>query len=188
MKKTVLTFGIISGAISSLMMLGTAPFFDQIGFDKGVIVGYTAIVLSFLLVFFGIYSYRENVGGGSITFGRAFKVGILITLISCAFYVVTWQIVYFNFLPDFADKFVSHQVEQLRASGASQEAVEAKIQEMNYFKELYNNPLFNAAITFTEPFPIGLLITLISAAILRKKDAARQATELVTQESQSLET
>lgn len=171
MKKTVLTFGLISGAVSSLMMLATIPFMDRIGFDKGVIIGYTAIVLSFLLVFFGIYSYRENIGAGKITFGRAFKVGILITLISCVFYVVTWQIVYFNFLPDFADKFATHQVEQLRATGATQEALDAKMQEMNYFKQLYDNPLFNAAITFTEPFPIGLLITLISAGILRKKSA-----------------
>src|SRR5262245_41206444 len=89
MKKTVLTFGLISGVVSSLLMLLTVPFIDRIGFDRGVFVGYTAIVLSFLLVFFGIKSYRENVGGGEITFGRAFTVGILITLISCVFYVLT---------------------------------------------------------------------------------------------------
>ncbi len=83
MKKTVLTFGLISGAVSSVLMLSTALFLDRIGFDKGVIVGYTGIVLSFLLVFFGIRSYRENVGGGQITFGRALSVGLLITLISC---------------------------------------------------------------------------------------------------------
>ncbi len=76
MKKTVLTFGLISGAMSSVLMLSTVPFIDRIGFDKGVIVGYTAIVLSFLLVFFGIRSYRENVGGGQITFGRALSVGL----------------------------------------------------------------------------------------------------------------
>ena len=70
MKKTVLTFGLISGAVSSVLMLSTALLLDRIGFDKGVIVGYTGIVLSFLLVFFGIRSYRENVGGGQITFGR----------------------------------------------------------------------------------------------------------------------
>ena len=101
MKKTVLTFGLISGVVSSLLMLLTVPFIDRIGFDRGVFVGYTAIVLSFLLVFFGIRSYRENVGGGEITFGRAFTVGILITLISCAFYVLTWEVVYFKIMPDF---------------------------------------------------------------------------------------
>ncbi len=114
---------------------------DRIGFDKGVIVGYTGIVLSFLLVFFGIRSYRENVGGGQITFGRALSVGLLITLISSACYVVTWEIVYFNLMPDFAEKYTNYMVEQLRASGASQQVIDAKLQEMNSMKAWYDNPL-----------------------------------------------
>lgn len=169
MKKTVLTFGLISGAISAFMMFAMLPFVDKIGFDKGAIVGYTTITVSFLLVFFGIRSYRENVGGGTITFGRAFAVGILITVISCVCYVVAWEIIYFKFMPDFADKYTAHSVEKLKASGASQEAVQAQVQEMKKFKEMYDNPFFNAAITFMEPFPIGLIVTLISAAILRKR-------------------
>jgi len=89
MKKTILTFGLISGALSSLMMVATVPFADRIGFDKAEVVGYTAIVLSFLLVFFGIRSYRDNAGNGQITFTKAYAVGIPITLISCIFYIVT---------------------------------------------------------------------------------------------------
>lgn len=50
-----------------------------------MVIGYTTIVLSFLLVFLGIRSYRENVGNGRITFGRAFGVDILITLVSFRF-------------------------------------------------------------------------------------------------------
>lgn len=169
MKKTVLTFGLISGAILSLMMLGTLPFLDKIGFDKGEIIGYTTMVLSFLLVFFGIRSYRENVGGGAISFGRAFSVGILITLIGCLCYVVTWEIIYFKLMPGFAEKYVSHIVEQLRASGASQQMIDAKIEEMKGFKAMYDNPLINSAISFLEPLPVGLIMTLISAAILRKR-------------------
>jgi len=91
MKKTVLVFGLISGAVAAALMFLTLPFADRIGFERGYIVGYTTIILSFLLVFFGIRSYRENIGGGSITFGRAFAVGILITLISCVCYVVAWE-------------------------------------------------------------------------------------------------
>jgi Protein of unknown function (DUF4199) len=172
MKKTVLTFGIISGAVSALMMLSTIPFMHKIGFDRGLIVGYTTIVLSFLLVFPGIRSYRENVGDGKITFGRAFAVGILITLISCAFYVITWEIVYFNFLPDFADKYSAYMVEKVKASGGNQQAINATIQQMKDMKRMLDNPLINAAMTFLEPFPIGLIITLISSAILRKKGPA----------------
>jgi uncharacterized membrane protein (DUF485 family) len=169
MKKTVLTFGLISGAVAAVLMFATVPFIYRIGFDKGVVVGYTGIVVSLLLVPFGIRSYRENVGGGSITFGRAFAVGILITVISCVCYVVAWEIVYFNFLPDFAEKYTAYAIEKARASGASQQVIEATLQEMKSMKALLDNPLFNAAITFTEPFPIGLIVTLVSAAILRRK-------------------
>ena len=169
MKKTVLTFGLISGAISSLLMVATLPFLHKIGFNKGLVIGYTAIVLSFLLVFFGIRSYRDNVGNGQITFKKAFAVGISITLISCVFYVVTWEILYFNFLPDFWDKYGGHMIEKLKASGASPTAVEARVQQLKKFKEQYENPLFNSLMTFIEPFPVGLAITLLSAAVLRKK-------------------
>src|SRR5216684_9088570 len=110
MKKTMLTFGLISGAISSLLMVATLPFAHRIGFNKALVVGYTTIVLAFLLVFFGIRSYRDNVGNGQISFGRAFAVGISITLISCICYVVTWEIIYFNFMPDFLDTYVAHMV------------------------------------------------------------------------------
>jgi Protein of unknown function (DUF4199) len=169
MKKTVLTFGLLSGAVSAIMMVATVPFMHKIGFDKGLYVGYTAIVLSFLLVFFGIRSYRENVGGGSISFGRAFAVGILITLISSLCYVITWEILYYNFLPDFWSTWTNYAVDNLRASGASQAIIDAKIQEMKAMKVMMDNPLLNGAMVFIEPFPVGLLITLISAAILRKR-------------------
>jgi hypothetical protein len=169
MKKTVLIFGLISGAISAAMMFSIMPFVDRIGFDKGVIVGYTTMIVSFLLVFFGIRSYRENVGGGSISFGRAFAVGILITVISCLCYVAAWEILYFKFMPDFTDKYAAHMIEKAKASGASAQAIQAKIEELRKFKQMYDNPFLNAAISFTEPFPVGLIITVISALILRKR-------------------
>jgi hypothetical protein len=175
MKKTVLTFGLISGAISSVMMVATVPFAHSIGFNKALIVGYTTIVLSFLLVFFGIRSYRDNVGNGQITFTKAFAVGISITLISCMFYVATWEILYFNFMPDFMDNYGAHTIEKLKASGASPEAVELQVQQLQKFKEQYKNPLFNSLMTFIEPFPVGLGITLLSAAVLRKKAQSQTA-------------
>jgi hypothetical protein len=175
MKKTILTFGLISGVLSSLMMVSTVPFIDNVGFDRGELVGYTAIVLSFLLVFFGIRSYRDNVGDGQITFTKGFVVGISITLISCVFYVVTWEVLYFTVLHDFMDKYGAYMVEKLKASGASAAAVQAQLQQLKKYKELYENPLFNAAMTFIEPFPVGLVITLISAAVLKKKPQSQLA-------------
>ena len=87
------------------------------------------MVLSFLAIFFGIRTYRQNVGGGAITFGRAFKVGILITLVTCAIYVIGWEIVYWGFIPDFGDTYAAHVLEKLRAEGASAERLAAENEE-----------------------------------------------------------
>jgi small-conductance mechanosensitive channel len=168
MKKTILTFGLISGVICSLMMVATVRFEDSIGFDKAEFLGYALIVLSFLLVFFGIRSYRDTTGNGHITFGKAFAVGIAITLITCVFYVLTWEALYFTVLHDFMAKYSAYMVDKLKATGASASTVQAKIQEMKKYQELYENPLYNSAVTFLEPFPVGLLVTLISALVLKK--------------------
>jgi Protein of unknown function (DUF4199) len=169
MKKTVLTFGLISGAIISALMLATVPFMHKIGFNRGLIIGYTTMVLAFLLVFFGIRSYRENIGDGQISFGRALSVGLLIMLISCVCYVVTWEIVYFNFLPNFAEEYANFMIEHARSSGASAEQIAKQVEEMKNFKAMYDNLFINVAFTFLEPLPVGLIMALISALILRKR-------------------
>lgn len=175
MKKIVLVFGLISGALMALFMFATLPFIDKIGFDRGVYVGYTSMVLAFILVFFGIRSYRENVGGGGITFGRAFIVGILIALISSVCYVIAWEILYHTLMPDFMDKYSAHVIEQARAAGDNAQAIQAKQQELQQIRQLYSNPFANVAMTLLEPLPVGLIITVISAAILRKKKTAHPA-------------
>jgi hypothetical protein len=175
MKKTILTFGLISGAISALMMAITVPFAHKITFNKSLFLGYTTIVLSFLLVYFGIRSYRDNTGNGQITFAKAFTVGICITVISSLCYVVAWEIIYYNFMPDFMDKYGAIMVERAKAAGASAAAIQAKVEQAKRYKELYANPLTMAAMTFIEPFPVGLVITLISAAVLRRKPQSQTA-------------
>lgn len=169
MKKIVLTFGLISGALLSAMMLATIPFIDKIGMDRGMVLGYTTMVLAFLLVFFGIRTYRETAGNGQISFGRALGVGLLIMVIATICYVVTWEIVYFNFLPDFGDKYAAYVIEKARAAGASPEEIAKQTEEMKQFKTMYDKPLYNAAFTFLEPLPVGIPMSLISAAILRKR-------------------
>ena len=166
MKKTVLTYGLISGVIGAVLMLAHVPFMD--GSSKGLIVGYTGIVISALLIFFGVRSYRENVGKGKISFGRGFAVGILIALISAACYVAAWEVVYYS-NPGIADHVFDKQIEDLKATGASQERIDQTRREVESFKQLYANPFVNVAFTFLEPFPVGLLMTLISAVILRRK-------------------
>lgn len=104
-----------------------------------------------------------------LTFGRGFTVGILITRISCACYVATWQVVYFKLRPDFWMQYTDQAVKQARASGKSEQEVEKTRQELTAFKVEYDKPMVNAAYTFMEPFPVGLLVTLISAGALRRR-------------------
>jgi hypothetical protein len=171
MRKTVLTFGVISGLISAVMMLATVPFMHKISSDKGLVIGYTTIVLAGLLVFFGIRSYRDNASGGRLTFARGLAVGILISLLSNCFYVATWEVVSYKFMPDFAEKYAGQMVEHAKSSGASQQKIDETARQAADFVRNYHNPLYKISMTFLEPFPVFLVITLVSAAILRKKSS-----------------
>lgn len=175
MKKTVLVFGLISGVISSVLMISAITLLSGTSFGHSYVLGYTSIVLSLLLVYFGVRSYRDNVAEGQITFGKAFLIGLAITLISCLFYVATWEIVYFKFMPDFMDKYGAEMIQKMQASGATAAAIQQKTAEVEKLKVMYKNPLFNMAMTFIEPFPVGLIITLLSAAVLRKKAPSQPA-------------
>jgi len=172
MKKIVLTFGIISGLILAAMMITSLTFFHKVSEDKSLIIGYTTMVLAGLPIFFGVRSYRENVNGGKLTFVRAFAVGLLISLISCCFYVGTWEVTYYKFMPDFAEKYAAQMVERAKASGASQQKIDQTTRQAEQFARNYHNPAYNIGMTFLEVFPVFLAITLLSAGILRKKTAA----------------
>ena len=174
MKRVVLTFGLISGAILSALMAMTLPFESEFS-DSALIVGYTTMVVSFLLIYFGVRSYRDNVAGGSVGFGRAFVVGALIAVISSLCYVATWEVIYFKFKPDFAEKYAAVTIQRARERGASETEIQRTTQEMKQFAENYKNPLYNVAMTFIEPLPVGLVIALVSAGVLRRKREERGA-------------
>ena len=178
MRKIVLTFGLIAGAMLSAMMLLTLPFMDKIGFDKGEVIGYTTMVLAFLMVFFGVKSYRDDVAGGSVTFGRAFRVGLMITAVASVCYVATWQLVYYKIAPDFGEKYTAFAVEKAKKSGATDAQIAATRKDMTEMMEWYKNPLVNIAITFLEPLPVGLVFTLVTAGVLsrRRRDSDKDAT------------
>jgi hypothetical protein len=168
-KGIVLKYGFISGGILAGMMVVQMAFMDQIGFDMGAVVGYTTMVIGGLMIYFGIRSYRDGIGGGVVTFGRAFRVGITIVAISTTCYVATWQVVYYKFMPDFGDKYSAHVLEKAKADGMPAAELEAKRVELEKFKEMYKNPLVNIGFTFLEPLPVGLLMTLIAAGLLRRE-------------------
>ena len=176
MKRVVLKFGLTSGLILAAFTGILMPLSFNGQLDASVsdlvtseLVGYSAMLVSFLAVFFGIRSYRDNAAGGAITFGRAFKVGILIALIGCAMYVIGWEIAYWGFVPDFEEKYAAASVAKMRERGASTAEIAAYEAQMAKFKEWYRNPLINVGMTFLEVFPVALIVTLVSAAILRRK-------------------
>jgi hypothetical protein len=171
MQKTVLRFGLASGAILLALSAVMLPLCmnGTINFDHSEILGYSTMVLAFLMVFFGVRSYRDNVAGGAISFGKAFQVGLGITLITCAVYVIAWEIAYFNFFPDFLDKYSAHVLARMRADGESAAAISKTAADLANMAKYYDNILYNSAITFMEVFPVGLIVTLVSAASLRRK-------------------
>jgi Protein of unknown function (DUF4199) len=169
MKKIVLTFGLISGLIVSVLMGGSLLLADKIGSSHSMVIGYTLMVASFLLIYFGIRSYRDNTLTGQISFGRAFVCGILIALISSVCYVAMWEILYFNFMPHFMDSYFAAQIHKLQSAGLDAATTATRVAAIQHSQQLYQNPLVNMAYTIMEPLPVGLLITLISAALLRRK-------------------
>jgi hypothetical protein len=164
-----LTYGLIAGALLSAMMLLTLPFMDAIGFDKGMFVGYATMVAAFLMVYFGVRAYRDGRPDGRVTFGQAFRVGLMITLVATVCYVATWELIYYKLAPDFGDKFAAHSIEQAKASGASEADIAKRTQEVAEFRVMYQKPLVNIAFTFLEPLPVGLLFTLGTAWRLSRK-------------------
>ncbi len=169
MRKIVLTYGLIAGAILSAMMLLTLPFQDRIGFDRSALVGYTTMVLAFLMVFFGVRAYRDHGAGGSLSFGRAFKVGILIVAVASACYVATWEVIYYRLAPDFSEKYAAHTMEKARRSGATETELARRAERMREYQVMYRNPLVNIGLTFLEPLPVGLVFALVTAGVLSRK-------------------
>ena len=175
MKKIVLTFGLLAGAIMSGMFLITMPFHEEIGNTAGMVLGYASMIAAFLLIFFGVRQYRDFVGDGVVSFGRAVKVGALIALVASACYVATWQVIYFGgFAPNYLENYQAKAIEQSRAEGKSEAEIQKEIAEQKVWMERYQNPIINSAITFLEPLPVAIIMVLISAAVLKRRE--RQTT------------
>jgi hypothetical protein len=172
MRRFVLTYGLIAGAILSVLMIISLSFHDRIGFDRALIVGYTTMVIAFIMIFFGVKAYRDSVAPDGLTFGRAFLVGLLITLIATACYVATWQLVQDRLAPDYMDKYATYTLDKARQSGASAAEIAEKAKEMAEFREIYKKPLASIAFTFLEPLPVGLLFSLVAAGMLSRKRRA----------------
>ena len=170
MKNLILRYGLYSGALSALFMSVMAWQFHKSGnMSGGEVYGYGGMILSMLFVYLGVRLYRDRERSGVISFGEAFKVGGLIALISCVCYVVAWMLLYEFVMPDFMEKYASFMIENMKAKGADEIKIQETAAQMEQYKEMYKNPLIRAGMTFVEPLPVALFMSLVSAGILRKK-------------------
>ena len=171
MKKIVLIYGLIAGVIVGAMMMITMPLYESgtLKLDNGELLGYTTMVIALSMVFFGVKSYRDNHLKGAITFGNALKVGLLITLIAALIYGFSWEVTRLNMKGDFMVLYGEKQMEKMKAGGATEvELMEAK-KKMDDFATMYKNPIIRFGFTLMEIAPVGIIISLLSAALLRKK-------------------
>jgi len=169
MKKVILVYGIIAGLIVAGMMLFSTSYYCSKGdFDHGLIYGYTAMIIAFSMIFVGVKSFRDKHNGGTIHFGKAFKIGLFISLIASTIYVISWLINYYCFMPDFMDKYAAVMVAKAQASGITGDKLAKKTAEIAQMKEWYKNPVFVILMTYAEILPVALVVTLISALILKR--------------------
>ena len=169
MKKIVLVYGVIAGIIVAGWLVAIVSLKSPEGLENGMFYGYASMLLAFSLIFVAVKKYRDQHQGGQISFGKAFKIGLLITLIASTIYVVSWQITYYNFIPDYMDKYTEKMISEMKAENKSQAVIDAETIKMKSFNEMYQNPLFNALLSYAEIVPVGLLISLICALILKRK-------------------
>lgn len=168
MKKLVLTYGLISGLIVSAWLVAVVAIgMEHMDNTAGMFVGYTSMIIAFSFIVVAVKNYREN-HGGTITFGKAFRIGLYISLIASTMYVISWIIDYHFFVPDFMDTYAAHAVEKLKTEGASVAEINKTAKEMAEFKEMYKNPVVLVLFTYSEILPVGLLISLLTALFLRK--------------------
>jgi hypothetical protein len=169
MKKEVLKYGLLSGVALAVPMGFAVPLEHRIGASWSMVFGYTVMVLSFLIVFVGVKHYRDNECGGSISFGRAFGAGLLMMLISCVCYVAMWEVLIATVEKHFAHDYAASMVKRAHNSGLQGAALEAKIAEADNFEVMYANPIYRMGMTLLEPLPVGIVLTLVTAGIVRSK-------------------
>ena len=177
MRKVVLTFGLIAGVLVSAFLVVGMTLLDKevLPSDSGEVLGYSGMVIALSMVFFGIKSFRDNYLNGSIKFWKGVQVGLLISLVASLLYASTWEVYSDEAYRDaYMDKYIEKTASKMKTEGASQPEVDQKIQELTEMKVLYRNPFFRFGFSLIEIFPVGILITLISAAILRRREVLRE--------------
>lgn len=167
MLRVVSLYGIIAGLIVGVPTVVFMVFLPPNQMQNGVVYGYVTMILALTAVFIGIKHYRDRELGGTIKFGRALLVGLGISAVASLLYAIAWEISLAFSGFDFPAAYTKMTIEAARAKGASPEELDQVAQQAASFVRMYRNPLFRLPITFVEMFPVGVLISLVSAAVLR---------------------
>lgn len=164
MNNIVLKNGIFGSLIVSALLL-SVTFYMKANPEKEVSMffGFAGMLLAFIFVVLGIKQQRDA-NNGFISLGKAFLTGFWITLNISTVYVVVWLIIFYNFFPNFAEHYTGMAIAK-----ASPDEVAQVTEDMNSFKEMYKNPIMVILLTYMEILPLGILFSLISALILKKK-------------------
>lgn len=168
MLRPILTYGLIAGLIVTLpfawMAIADAP---EAWIEGGMLLGFLTMIVALSTVFVGVKHYRDKVLGGAIKFGPALAVGLGISAVASVMYVIGWELAMAASDFDFGAVYAQSMVDAARGSGASEAELRKVVQDAESFRQSYANPLFRLPMSFIEIFPVGILISLISAALLR---------------------
>jgi len=171
MKKNILIFGLIAGLIASSMLIAmTVTCYNSGKIEGNMLLGYTFMLVAFAFVFVGVKNYRDKFNHGIISLGKAFKIGLLMTAIASTFYVVVWLICYYLFIPDFMERFTALTINELKANTVDPVKLKEKMEGIEFYARMYKSPFGIILLTYMEILPVGLIISLITALILKKKD------------------
>ena len=164
MNNIILKNGLFGGSIvSALLVIMTMYMKANPEKEVSMFFGFAGMLLAFIFVVLGIKQQRDT-NNGFISLGKAFLTGFWITLIISTIYVVVWLIIFYNFFPNFAEHYTDMAIAK-----ASPDEVAQVTEEMNSFKEMYKNPIMVILLTYMEILPLGIVFSLISALILKKK-------------------
>ncbi len=167
MGRIIAVYGAISGVVVLFGMFISITFVADHG-AMGMVAGYLSMLVALLFVFVGIKRYRDVNLGGVITFWKALGVGIGIGLVSGLFYVLGWEVYMWQTGGTFMADYIAQSTEDMRVAGKSAAEIAAFSAEMGAMAEQYKNPLFRMALTLTEIFPVALIVSIVSAALLRR--------------------
>lgn len=169
MKKVIIQYGIYAGLINACFMCVSMAYLHISGnYEGNIWLGYTAMLLAYIFIYFGIKKFRDQLNAEKINFIQGFKIGLGISLISSLFYVIAWAIEYHFYMPEFMDKVIESSINKLKSENLNAEQLKIKESEMLAYKTMYQNPLYFFLFSFLEIFPVGAFSSLIYAFILKK--------------------